>query len=122
MRIWASSTKSYTYPDIAVVCAEPRFQDGQFDSLLNPSAIVEVLSPSTAAHDRGDKFAHYRRMESLREYVLVAQDRVRVERFTRRGEDWVLTELSQPDDLLRLDSIGCEVALRDIYAKVQLAD
>ena len=87
--------------------------------MLNPTVIVEVLSPSTEADDRGNKFAHYRRLESLREYVLVAQDRVRVERFTRQGDDWLLTELSRLEDVLRLDSIACEVAVREIYAKVR---
>jgi len=119
MRVWASATGMYTYPDVVVVCGEPRFQDGVFDSLLNPTAIVEVLSPSTEAHDRGDKFAHYRRLESLREYVLVAQNRMLVERFTRRGDDWVMTELSRPEDVLRLDSIGCAVPLREVYDRVR---
>ncbi len=119
MRVWSITTGSYTYPDLSVVCGEPRFQDGAFDTLLNPTAIVEVLSPSTEAHDRGDKFAHYRRLESLREYVLVAQNRMQVERFTRRGDDWVMTELSWPEDVLRLDSIACAVPLHEVYDRVR---
>jgi len=118
MRVRVGPAGPYTYPDIAVVCDEPRFQDDEFDTLLNPTVIVEVLSPSTEAHDRGDKFAHARRLASLQEYVLVSQDLSRVERYTRQGEDWLLTELSHLDDSLGLASIGCEVPLREIYARV----
>ncbi len=122
MRVGVSPTGLYTYPDIVAVCGEPQLQDSELDTLLNPTVIVEVLSSSTEAYDRGNKFAHYRRLESLREYVLVAQDRVRVERYTRRGDEWVLAELSRLDDILHLASIGCEVALREIYTKTQLQD
>ncbi|HEU5116802.1 MAG TPA: Uma2 family endonuclease, partial [Isosphaeraceae bacterium] len=81
--------------------------------------IVEVLSESTEAYDRGDKFARYRKLESLREYVLVAQDRVRVESFSKRGGEWVLTEWSGIEEVVRLESVGCEVAMREIYAKTK---
>jgi Uma2 family endonuclease len=121
MRVLVSRTGLYTYPDVVAVCGEPRFEDGEVDTLLNPNVIVEVLSESTEAYDRGKKFGHYRRLESLREYVLVAQDEVRVERYIRQGDDWLLTELSSLDDTLHLESIGCAVALREIYAKVELA-
>jgi Uma2 family endonuclease len=122
MRILVSRTGLYTYPDVVAVCGEPRFEDSERDTLLNPNVIIEVLSESTEAYDRGKKFGHYRRLESLREYVLVAQDEVRVERYTRQGDDWLLTELSNLDDTLRLESIGCAVALHEIYAKVELAN
>jgi Uma2 family endonuclease len=119
MRVNITPTGLYTYPDVVAVCDEPRFLDGELDTLLNPTVIVEVLSPSTEAYDRGLKFAHYRRLASLREYVLVAQDRVLVERYTRQGEEWLLTAWSGLEDTLRLASIDCAVALREIYAKVQ---
>ena len=80
------------------------------------------MSESTEAYDRGKKFGHYRRLASMREYVLVAQDRVLVERFTRQGEEWLLAELNRPEDALRLVSIDCQVPLREIYAKVEFAD
>jgi len=118
MRVRVGPTGPYTYPDIVVVCDEPRFQDDEFDTLLNPTVLVEVLSPSTEAHDRGNKFAQARKLASLQEYVLVSQDLIRVERYTRRGDDWLLTELSRLDDSLGLASIGCEVPLREIYARV----
>ena len=120
MRVLVDATGLYTYPDIAIVCDQPRFLDGHFDTLMNPTVLVEVLSPSTEAYDRGKKFGHYRRIASLREYVLVAQDRVSVERYARRGADWVLTERTGLDEALRLDSIDCEVSIREIYAKVEL--
>ena len=84
LRLRVSPTGWYTYPDIMVVCDEPRFADEQNDTLLNPTLIVEVLSPSTEAHDRGFKFAQYRKLDSLREYVLVSQSEPRVERFVRQ--------------------------------------
>jgi len=120
MRLKVSSTGLYTYPDVAVVCDGPRFEDTHLDTLLNPIVLVEVLSPSTEAYDRGEKFAHYRRLESLQEYFLVAQDRIRVEHYLRQGEQWLLTELSDLDDVLHAVSIGCDLPLREIYAKVEL--
>src|SRR5206468_6291774 len=76
MRVKVRPTGMYTYPDVVAVCGEPRFEDEQVDTLVNPAVIVEVLSPSTEAYDRGQKFAHYRKLESLTEYVLVAQNEV----------------------------------------------
>lgn len=120
MRVKVNATGSYTYPDVAALCGEPQFEDERMDTLLNPSAIIEILSPSTEAYDRGDKFAHYRRLPSLVEYVLIAQDKVRVEHYIRQDRRWVLTELDRLEDRLSLVSIGCEIALREIYAKVDL--
>ena len=120
MRVRVGPSDRYTYPDVVVVCGTPRFEDDETDTLLNPTVLVEVLSPSTESYDRGRKFAGYRRLDSLREYVLVAQDRVCVERFTRQGEEWLLTEFSRPEDVLQLTSIDCAVPLREIYAKVPL--
>lgn len=85
MRVRVGQTGMYIYPDIMALCEEPRFEDADVDTLLNPAVIVEVLSQSTEAYDRGEKFAHYRKLEYLREYVLVAQDKVRVEHYARRG-------------------------------------
>jgi len=119
MRVKVSTTGLYSYPDVVAVCGEIRFDDEQKDTLLNPTVLVEVLSSSTEAYDRGEKFAHYRRLESLQEYVLIAQDKVRVEHFVRQGDQWVLTEASNLDDTVHLASIGCRLALREIYDKVE---
>lgn len=121
MRLKISSTGLYTYPDVAVVCGEPHFEDIHLDTLLNPIVLFEVLSDSTEAYDRGEKFAHYRRLESLQEYILVAQDRVRVEHYLRQGEQWLLTELSNLDEVLHLVSIDCNLSVREIYAKVKFS-
>ncbi len=118
MRVWIEATGLYTYPDVVVVCGQPRFQDSHVDTLLNPTVLVEILSPSTEAYDRGTKFRHYRKIPSLREFVLIAQDRMLVERYTRHNSDWVLSEFSLPEEILRLESIGCQVSLDAIYAKV----
>jgi Uma2 family endonuclease len=118
MRVLVEASGLYTYPDVVVVCGEPRFLGREVDTLLNPTVIAEVLSESTEAYDRGAKFRHYRRFPTLREYVIIAQDRMSVERYTRRADDWVLSELNEPDQILRLESIGCEVRLERIYAKV----
>ena len=122
MRVKCQMTTGYLYPDLVVVCGEPQFEDQELDTLLNPTVIIEVLSPSTEAGDRGYKFAHYRRIPSLQEYVMIAQDRVHVERAERRGDGWFLTELEHLEDVLTLSSIGCAIPLRAIYEKVPLSD
>lgn len=121
MRVKVDVTGLYTYPDVLVVCDEPRFEDASLDTLLNPNVLVEVLSPSTEAYDRGEKFSHYRHLESLQEYVLVAQNCIRVEHYLRQEEQWLLTEFDESVDLFRLPSINCELSTRAIYAKVKLS-
>ena len=123
MRVKIPETASYTYPDVVVVCDEPRFEDDVFDTLLNPTVIVEVLSPSTEAYDRGEKFEHYRQIPSLKEYVIVSQDRVRVEHYLRQGgTQWLLTELDAPEDVLPLISIACDLTLHHIYRRVEFSE
>ncbi len=123
MRVKVHPTGLYTYPDVAVVCDEPQFEDAEVDTLLNPTVLFEVLSESTQDYDRGKKFEHYRKLESLREYIVVAQDKFHVEQFTRQPDNrWVLWETEDPEAVVRLPSIGCELALRDIYAKVTLSN
>jgi Uma2 family endonuclease len=119
MRVKVSPTGMYTYPDVVAVCGGSSFEDSEVDTLTNPTMITEVLSPSTEAYDRGEKFAHYRKMPSLQEYVLISQDKLRVEHYLRRGNEWILTELSDPDDTLHLSSIDCSVPLREVYDKVE---
>jgi len=121
MRVKVSRTGMYAYPDVVALCEPPELEDAFEDTLLNPAVIVEVLSESTERYDRGEKFAHYRKIDSLREYILVAQDRIRIEQYVRRGEHWVLSEISDPEGSLRIETLGCEVALRDIYDRVELA-
>jgi Uma2 family endonuclease len=121
LRVQISATGMYAYPDVVVVCGEPIFSDEYLDTLLNPILLVEVLSASTEAYDRGEKAAHYRRLESLEEYVLIAQDRVWVEHCTRQGpQQWLLTEMSNPQEQLHLACIGGTLAISDIYEQVDL--
>jgi Uma2 family endonuclease len=119
LRVKVSPTGMYTYPDIVALRGEAELEDEHVDTLLNPTLIVEVLSDSTEAYDRGEKFAHYRRLDSLREYVLVAQDKIRIERFRGDGDAWILSEVSGPDATLHLDSIDCHVSMAAIYEKVE---
>jgi Uma2 family endonuclease len=119
MRLRVTPTGLFTYPDVMAVCGERKFLDDKADTLLNPTMIAEVWSPTTEAYDRGDKFAKYRQLSSLREYLLISQDKVLVERYTRQGDQWLLTEFKRLDDILPLTSIGCEIALREIYALIK---
>lgn len=115
-----SATGMYTYADISALRGKPRFEhfDG-VDSLLNPSVIIEILSPTSEAYDRGAKFAHYRYIESLQEYVLVSQNRMFVDHFVRDDAGWRLSMLVNPEALLRLAPIGCEIPLAEIYRDVE---
>jgi Uma2 family endonuclease len=115
----ATADGLYTCPDVMVVCGEVQVIGQRLEAVTNPVALVEVLSPSTAAYDRGDKFEHYRSIPTLREYVLVDQDAVRVEHF-RSGEtgEWASSLLAAPGDKLRLSSVGVEIPLAQIYERV----
>lgn len=118
MRIRLEGASFYTYPDIVAICGEPRFEDSGLDTLLNPTVLVEILSPTTAAYDRGEKFAYYRQIASLQEYVLISQDHIRVELYTRQGDLWLYRALETPDETLHLDSIDCHIPLTEIYDKI----
>lgn len=119
MRVFVPKTGLYTYPDLVVVCEEPRFQDNVPDTLLNPLLLVEVLSDSTEGYDRGKKFQHYRSIDSLREYVLVSQTEARIEKYLKQGDGfWVLSEAVGPESAIAFESIGCEIPLIEVYDKV----
>ena len=122
MRVRTSRTGSYFYPDVTVVCDKPQFEDNVFDTLLNPILVVEVLSPSTAVYDRGEQFAHYQELTSLREYILVSQDRILVEHYRLMETQWVQKAFHAPEDILLLNSIECKLPLQDIYTRVTLPD
>jgi len=119
MKLRIRPAEAGKYPDLIGLCGEQQFQDGRRDVLLNPSLIVEVLSDSTEAYDRGNKFAIYRELPSLKEYLLVSQHRVQVELFSR-GDDgrWTLSDFSALTDSVPLPSIGCSLSLAEIYDKV----
>jgi Uma2 family endonuclease len=121
MRIRVAETELYTYPDVVAVCDFPQFEDAETDTLLNPTVIIEVLSESTESYDRGAKFAHYRRIGSLQEYLLISQNRQLVEHYLRRDTNkWLLTEAAEQEAVLELPSIGCLLRLADVYDKVEV--
>lgn len=120
MRVRAGAAGPYSYPDVTVVCGEAEFEDANVDTLVNPTVIVEVLSPTTEAWDRGGKFEQYQQMASLQEYVLIAPDRPRVERYARQADgQWLLAVSTGTDGAISLPSIACELALARIYRKVR---
>ena len=121
MRVQATQTGSYFYPDVVVVCGEPRAEDDTFDTLLNPTLIVEILSPSTETYDKGEKFEHYQQIASLKDYILISQDKVHVEHYCRRASRWLQTEFAELEDVLPLRSIDCELPLQDVYRRVEVA-
>ena len=118
MRVKIPTTGAYTYPDVVVVCGKPEFEDGELDTLLNPTVIIEVLSSSTEKYDRGRKALYYRSIASLKEYVLIAQDSIQVEHYGRQENQWSLTDISSLDATLTLASISCSIKIRDIFRKV----
>lgn len=123
MRVKVSPTGLYTYPDIVVVCGEPVFEDEELDTLLNPTLIIEVLSPTTEAYDRGKKFGHYRRLDSLKEYILIAQDQPHVEQFVRQPDGlWLLSEASELTSAVHLPSIDCSLPLSEVYDRVKFPE
>jgi len=120
MRVKIEATGLYTYPDGVVVCGEERYQDGTQTTLLNPTLIVEVLSESTEAYDRGRKFEMYRTVPSLREVVYVAQDRQSIDLFRRDNARWALYD--PVDGQVTLTSVDATLAMDDVYARVRWED
>jgi Uma2 family endonuclease len=115
------SRRMYAYPDVSVVCGEPRLADERQDILLNPVVIFEVLSPSTEKYDRGVKFQHYRTVDSLKDYVLVDQDQFRIEHYSRETDNtWTLHDHQGLNDELKIASIGVSLSLSRIYDRVEL--
>lgn len=119
MRVWVPKSRLYTYPDIVVVCGDPEFVDDEFDTLINPILIIEILSESTESYDRGEKFKNYRSINSLTEYVLISQTSAAIEKYVKHGDGfWMLTDASGLDASINLDSIDCQLSLADVYDKV----
>jgi Uma2 family endonuclease len=120
LRLAVRAANLFTYPDVMVVCGEPQLADRHRDVVLNPIVLIEVLSKSTAKYDRGEKFAAYRTIFSLMEYLTVAQDEVYIQHWTRQaGEQWPMEEFRDPKALVTLRSIGVELRVSDVYEKVE---
>jgi Uma2 family endonuclease len=121
MRVKVKASGLYTYPDVAVVCSEPKFEDKFVDTFLNPTLLVEVLSQSTERYDRIAKSSYYRTLDSLAEHLLVAQDEVRLEQYVKQANgQWLLFEYTLLDGSVELQSISCTLSMRDVYDKVSL--
>ncbi len=114
VRVRIQATDRATYPDLSVVCGKRETASEDPDGIVNPTVVVEVLSDSTEADDRGEKFAHYRTLASLKEYVLVAQRAQRIEVFRRDGDHWSYLEAG-PGSTIRLESIGATLSVDEIY-------
>lgn len=119
LKVRVPNSKRFFYPDVSVICGETRFADEVKDVILNPVLVVEVLSESTEAFDRGKKFSSYQQIESLREYLLVAQDEFVVEHYLRQEDGWLYTKASGLEAGLVLPALDCRIALSDIYSKVE---
>ncbi|HXO26223.1 MAG TPA: Uma2 family endonuclease [Thermoanaerobaculia bacterium] len=124
VRVLVAQTGLYTYPDVTIVCGEPTLTDEHLDTLTNPTVLIEVLSPSTAAYDRTTKFEHYRALAALREYLLVSQDQPKVEQYVRQEnrKDWLFTEKRDLEGSIVLPSIECALKMAEIYARVRFDD
>ncbi|WP_353573342.1 Uma2 family endonuclease [Candidatus Albibeggiatoa sp. nov. BB20] len=118
MRVKVSET-DYVYPDVVAVCADVELDDNKFDILLNPSVIIEVLSKSTKTYDKDKKMALYQNLPTVQDYVLVAQDQYRIEHYQRRSQNqWLLTVLTEPEQILILQSVDTQISVQDVYDKV----
>ena len=119
LKLRIESTGLYTYPDLSVVCGEPQLETNGGDVLLNPVVLIEVLSESTEAYDRGKKFEHYRTIPSLKHYVLIAQDRYSLDCFSRKPDgSWILTSCQDLDGKVGLEAIDTHLAVAEVYDKV----
>jgi Uma2 family endonuclease len=122
LRVKVMATGLFTYPDLSVICGPPQFVDNSQDTIINPTALIEVLSDSTEAYDRGKKFEHYRQIPTLREYLLVSQREPRIEQFIRQADDrWVLNEAVGLDKALELPSLKISISLREVFANVEFS-
>lgn len=123
MRVRIAPKKAYTYPDVVVVCGTPQFEDDRRETLLNPTLIVEALSPSTEAHDRGLKFESYRAIPSLQEYVLISQTKPLIERYVRQENTrfWMFDEAAGLDAGIELTALAGRLALAEVYDKIEFA-
>ena len=119
-RLWIPEKKIYTYPDVMVVQGELQLQEGRKDTIVNPLLIAEVLSESTRSYDKDAKFAAYRTIPTLREYLLIDQYEVSIEQYVKTDrKSWLFSEYGEADEVVALNSIQFEMAIEDIYDKVE---
>ena len=120
MRLKIRKTGLNTYPDVMVICGKRQFVDDQQDTVLNPDVIIEVLSDSTESYDRGLKFENYRKLNSLKEYMMISQNKRKIERYFKdENGNWVLAESDEGNPAITLDSINCQLSHPEVYDKVE---
>jgi len=120
MRLKIETTGLITYPDIMVISGKREFTDDQQDTVVNPDVIIQVLSDSTESYDRGLKFENYRKLNSLKEYVMISQYKQKIERYSRdQSGSWVLAESEPNNPTIALVSINCLLSHAEIYDKVE---
>lgn len=118
IKVRMPDSRRFFYPDVSVVCGEPEFHDERSDVILNPTLIVEVLSESTAGFDRGEKFQAYQQLDSLREYLLISQDKIFIEQYVRQArEKWTYIAMVGLESALALPSVECTLSLKAVYDK-----
>ncbi len=118
LRLWIPEYKRGLYPDVMVFDGEPQLNENRNDEVLNPTLIIEVLSPSTADYDHKDKFRMYRSISSFCEYLLVAQDEVFIEKYSKQSQGWLLSDFNNLETSISLESIGVELPIAEIYRGV----
>ena len=122
MKVKVSAIKKYTYPDIVVVCGDEQYEDENRDVLLNPLVIIEILSDSTEAYDRGDKFLHYQLIDSFSEYILISQYFCKVEKFSRQRDDtWIYSKYINIKESVSIELLKSKLLLSEIYRKVNFS-
>ncbi len=120
MKVEVGPDAMFVYPDVSVVCGEPRFHDDRRDMVQNPTMVVEVLSPATEKYDRGAKSAKYRVLESVTDYILISATEVRIEHYVRQPDDrWLLTDFTDDQQTVPITSLGCELKVVEVYDRVE---
>jgi len=122
VRLWIPQTKIFTYPDVMIIDGEVEYHEGRNDTIINPQVIFEVLSPSTQSYDRpSDKFDYYRSISTFKEYLLIDQNRLKVQQFSKKStKEWMFREYDTEDKNIILASLELQISLEDIYSKVKL--
>jgi Uma2 family endonuclease len=121
LRIHVPVNSLFTYPDAIIICGAPQLMDEEFDTILNPSVIVEILSPATQRYDRGEKFMLYRSITSLQEYILIDSESITIEHYKRNNNNtWLLQEWKERTDTLTITTIGLSLPLEELYGGVRI--
>ncbi|MGB3535835.1 MAG: Uma2 family endonuclease [Microcoleaceae cyanobacterium] len=120
VRLWIPESNRYTYPDVQIICGEVAYHENRKDTIINPTVIIEVLSQSTEAYDKGDKFKYYRSIPSFQEYIIINQYQCEVEQYVKtENNKWLVSYLESEEAVLSLNSVEFEISLRDIYEGVE---